>query len=328
MSGSRIARVSALGTGPGHAGAAGSFRQLVCGEATLTDLAASDAAPPASDEDHEFTFTSGDFMRVSRLLHAYAGISLGSSKRSMVYNRLARRVRARGLTAFGPYLDVVERDAAEHEACMNALTTNLTSFFREAHHFDALAQYVRSRNYPRLRVWCAAASTGEEPYSIAMTLIETYENDAPPVEIVASDIDTDVLAHAQRGVYALERLANVSDRRRARFFQRGAGPNAGYARVRPMLRGLIDFRQINLQSEAWPVRAPVDVVMCRNVLIYFEVPLQQRIVRRFAAVLSPQGLLITGHSENIAAAADIFVPLGQTVYRPRAGGAGAGVSRR
>jgi chemotaxis protein methyltransferase CheR len=270
-----------------------------------------------SEDEQEFTLSSADFARVRRILHAHAGISLGDSKRSMVYNRLARRLRSCKLTAFAPYLDLVERDATEHEACMNALTTNLTSFFREPHHFEVLAEYVRERNLPRARIWCAASSTGEEPYSIAMTMVEAYKSDTPPVEIIASDIDTDVLAHAQRGVYALDRLSTVAERRRSRFFQRGDGPNAGFARVRPMLRALIDFRQINLQSESWPLPGDLDVIICRNVLIYFQAPLQQRIVRRFGTLLQADGMLITGHSENITTASDIFTSVGQTVYRPR-----------
>jgi chemotaxis protein methyltransferase CheR len=273
--------------------------------------------PATPDEEQEFTFGASDFMRVRRILHEHSGISLAESKRSMVYNRLARRLRARGIATFGQYLDLVESDSAEHEACVNALTTNLTSFFREAHHFDVLAQYARSRNLPRLRIWCAASSTGEEPYSIAMTMIETYNTDSPPVEIIASDIDTDVLAHAQRGVYALERLSTVSDKRRARFFQRGDGPNAGFARVRPPLRTLIDYRQINLQSDKWSVPGDLDVIICRNVLIYFEPALQQRIIQRFHSLLSRDGLLITGHSENVGSGQSLFEAMGQTVYRPR-----------
>jgi chemotaxis protein methyltransferase CheR len=246
------------------------------------------------EEDKGFAFTSADFARVRRLLHAHTGISLNSSKESMVYNRLARRLRVRSIATFSAYLDLVERDEQEHRACMNALTTNLTSFFREAHHFEILAEYARSRNFAPLRIWCAASSTGEEPYSIAMTMIEAYRSDAPPVQIIASDIDTDVLAHAQRGVYALERLATVDDRRKARFFQRGDGPNAGFARVRPLLRTMIDYRQINLQSDTWRIPERLDVIICRNVLIYFEAPLQDRIIRRFGTLLDPEGLLITG----------------------------------
>ena len=178
---------------------------------------------------------------------------------------------------------------------------------------------MRRRNLPRLRVWCAASSTGEEPYSIAMTMVEAYNTDSPPVEIIASDIDTDVLAHAQRGVYALERLDTVSERRRARFFQRGDGPNAGFARVRPLLGTMIDYRQINLQSATWPVPSGLDVIICRNVLIDFEPPLQQRAVCRFGSLLAPDDLLIMGHTENITWASDFFASIGQTVYRPRAG---------
>jgi chemotaxis protein methyltransferase CheR len=269
------------------------------------------------EDESELAFAAADFARVRRLLHEYSGIALAESKRSMVYNRLVRRLRACSLRRFDEYLDFVERDRDEHAACMNALTTNLTSFFREPHHFDMLADYVRSRNLPRLRVWCAASSTGEEPYSIAMTMVEAYKTDTPPVEIIASDIDTDVLAQAERGVYALDRLASISDRRRTQFFQRGHGSNAGLARVRPLLRALIDYRQINLQSDNWTLPTPLDVIICRNVLIYFQEPLQQRIVRRFRSLLQHDGLLIMGHSENITSAADIFASIGRTVYRPR-----------
>jgi chemotaxis protein methyltransferase CheR len=280
-----------------------------------------------SEEEHEFSLTTADFARVRRLLHDHSGISLGESKRSMVYNRLARRLRACGAKHFAQYLDIVERDSAEHEACMNALTTNLTAFFREPHHFEIMADFVRSRSLPRLRIWCTAASTGEEPYSIAMTMVEAYRTDNPPVEIIASDIDTDVLAHAQRGVYALERLDKVSERRRSQFFQRGDGPNAGFARVRPLLRAMIDYRQINLQSDNWAVPGGLDIIICRNVLIYFQAPLQNRIVRRFGSLLAESGMLITGHSENITSAGDIFTSAGQTVYYPRAG-ARVAASRR
>jgi chemotaxis protein methyltransferase CheR len=276
-----------------------------------------------AEDENEFVCTAADFARVRRILDEHAGISLGESKRNLVYNRLARRLRACGVQHFSHYLDIVERDSVEHEACMNALTTNLTSFFRESHHFDVLADYVRSRNFPRLRIWCAAASTGEEPYSIAMTMIEAYKTETPPVEIVASDIDTDVLAHAHRGVYTLERLSQVSDRRRSRFFQRGDGQNAGFARVRPNLRTMIDYRQINLQSENWTLPTGLDIIICRNVLIYFQPALQARIIHRFAALLDRDGLLITGHSENIMSSTDLFTSMGQTVYRPRADGAAA-----
>lgn len=284
----------------------------------------------SSEDKNEFAYSAADFQRVRRILHEVAGISLGDSKHSMVYNRLARRLRARNFQRFDRYLDSLDSDPAEREACINALTTNLTSFFREEHHFEILAEYVRQRNFPRLRIWCSAASTGEEPYSIAMTMIEAYGSDTPPVEIIASDIDTDVLAHAQCGVYALERLAGVSERRRARFFQCGNGPNIGYARVRPVLRTMIDYRRINLQDAAWPIPAELDIIICRNVLIYFELSTQKRILTRFGKLVADDGLLITGHSENIAFASDVFASLGQTVYKPKAGSrvaAGSGAAR-
>jgi chemotaxis protein methyltransferase CheR len=271
--------------------------------------------PGLSVTEHpEFSFTAADFGRIRRILHGHCGISLGASKRSMVYSRLARRLRACNVRDFGDYLDIVERDSAEREQCMDALMTHLTSFFREPHHFDIMADYVRRRNYPRLRIWCAAASTGEEPYSIAMTMVEAYNTETPPVEIIASDVDPEALAHAQRGVFMLERLQKISDKRQSRFFQRGDGPNAGFARVRPLLRTMIDYRQINLQSDTWPVPSDLDIIICRNVLLYFAPALQHSIVRRFADFIAADGLLITG-AENVTGATELFDSMGQTVYR-------------
>ena len=195
-----------------------------------------------ADGETEFVYTAADFSRVREMLHDHSGISLGESKRSMVYNRLARRLRARNLLRFDHYLDFIQSDEAEWEACINALTTNLTSFFREPHHFDVMAEYVKRRHLPKLRIWCTAASTGEEPYSIAMTMIEAYNSDKPPVEIIASDIDTDVLAHAQRGVYALRAVidrvrpapgALLSTRRWAQYRFRARSPGAAHAHRLP-----------------------------------------------------------------------------------------------
>ncbi|HKB55744.1 MAG TPA: CheR family methyltransferase, partial [Ramlibacter sp.] len=213
--------------------------------------------------------TDHDFERVRRLIHQYAGISLSEHKRNMVYNRLARRLRASGHSAFARYLDLVQSERSqEREAFVNALTTNLTAFFREAHHFDLLAARAREWRKPNgapLRVWSSACSTGEEPWSIAMVLHEA----SCPGQVLATDIDSEVLAAAQEGVYAAERTASLTAERLRRYFLRGTGSNEGLLRIRPELRSMIKFAQFNLQAPAWP-RGQFDVIFCRNVVIYFD----------------------------------------------------------
>ncbi|MDP1981674.1 MAG: CheR family methyltransferase, partial [Sulfuritalea sp.] len=199
------------------------------------------------DNTKVFTFTPRDFARVRALIYRQAGISLAESKQEMVYSRLARRLRAKGLDSFEVYLDGLEsgRDSEEWEAFTNALTTNLTSFFREAHHFPILAEHALKVKKP-LTIWCSASSTGEEPYSIAMTLCEVFNTLTPPVSIVATDIDTNVLEAGATGVYTADRLEKMSSDRVRRFFLKGKGSRAGMVRVRPELRQLITFKTLNL----------------------------------------------------------------------------------
>lgn len=271
-----------------------------------------------------FEFTPRDFARVRALIYKQAGISLGESKQEMVYSRLARRLRARKMNTFAEYLDDLEgaRDSEEWEAFTNALTTNLTSFFREAHHFPILAEHMRKMKAP-LSIWCSASSTGEEPYSIAMTVCEAFGTLAPPVSIIATDIDTNVLETAANGVYPVERIEKMAQDRVKRFFLRGKGDRAGMVRVRPELRQLITFKPLNLLAGTWPVNGPFDVIFCRNVMIYFDKPTQGRILSRFVPLMKPQGLLFAGHSENFMYASDAFRLRGKTVYElePRHGGA-------
>lgn len=263
----------------------------------------------------EFEFTPRDFARVRALIYRKAGIALTESKREMVYSRLARRLRAKGVASFTAYLDALEggRDSEEWEAFTNALTTNLTAFFREAHHFPILAEHARNMPAP-LAIWCSASSTGEEPYSIAMTLCEAFGTLTPPVSIVATDIDTNVLETAAQGVYTIDRLDKMPEARAKRFFLRGKGERAGLVRVRPELRQLVTFRQLNLLAESWPISGPFDAIFCRNVMIYFDKPTQSRILARFVPLMKPQGLLFAGHSENFLYASDAFRLRGKTVY--------------
>ena len=263
----------------------------------------------------EFEFTTTDFDRVRTIIHERAGIALTLGKQAMVYNRLARRLRASGYTSFSPYLDMVEsgRHVGEMEAFTNALTTNLTSFFREAHHFPILADLAR-RAKDKFSVWTAASSTGEEAYSIAMTLCEVFDTLTPPVQILATDIDTNVLATARNGVYPIGKLDKLIAERRRKFFQKGKGPQDGMVRVRHELRQLVTFKPLNLMGAGWGIQGPFDAIFCRNVMIYFDRPTQGKIVARFAPLMKPDGLLFAGHSENFRYASTAFRLRGKTVY--------------
>ena len=261
----------------------------------------------------EFAFTAADFERIRKLIHTHAGISLADTKQDMVYSRLARRLRDTQKKTFSEYLELLERgDKGEWEKFVNALTTNLTSFFREPHHFPILAAHLKKlQGKSPIRIWCSAASTGEEPYSIAMTAVETFNGFNIPVTILASDLDTNVLAIAARGVYATDRVDKLAPERLSRFFTR-SGDN--YT-VKPELRRMLNFQRINLLEANWPVRGPLDILFCRNVMIYFDKPTQYRILSRFAPLLDAEGLLFAGHSESFMHAADLFRPLGRTVYQ-------------
>lgn len=262
----------------------------------------------------EFVFTSADFDKIRTLIYDHAGISLAPVKADMVYSRLARRLRALNLADFQSYLDFLQADEGpEWETFVNSLTTNLTAFFREAHHFEILKEFLRQQKQRPVRIWCSAASTGEEPYTLAMTACEAFDTLSPPVEIIASDIDTNVLATAQRGVYAMERVSKLSPVRLKSFFLKGTGAQAGHARVRPELQRLISFTRINL-LERIDLNGPFDVMFCRNVMIYFDKPTQHAILKKFHPLLRPEGLLFAGHSESFLHAADVFRSLGRTVY--------------
>lgn len=274
------------------------------------------SAAVQSPRGRDYEFSDRDFERVRKMIYALAGISLSEAKRDMAYSRLTRRLRQLRLDDFSAYLDLVDTgDADEVEAFTNALTTNLTSFFREAHHFPIFEQHLQRAGGGRPQmVWCSAASTGEEPYSIAMAAVEAFDSFDPPVRILASDIDTNVLATAEAGVYTSDRVEKLEAERLKRFFKRGTGSNAGKVRVREELRRLITFRRINLLEGGWPIRGPLDVIFCRNVMIYFDKPTQLKILERFAPLLQRDGLLFAGHSESFHNAAHLFRLRGKTVY--------------
>ncbi|WP_343593113.1 CheR family methyltransferase [Paracidovorax wautersii] len=285
-------------------------------------------APGASDalnaaptgplaQGREFVWTNADFSRVQALIYQRAGISLHDGKHAMVYSRLSRRLRETGHSSFHDYLGWLEKhDGPEWQEFVNALTTNLTAFFREQHHFEIFAQHLRTRPAGPWHVWCNAASTGEEPYSIVMTAFESLSSTSS-FKLTASDIDSRVLATASEGVYRLDSLKGVSPERMQKFFLRGKSSNAGLVRVKPELRRAIDFLSVNLIRDDWPFREPFDVVFCRNVMIYFDGPTQRRVLERIHRVLKPGGMLFVGHAENFSESRDLFTLRGKTVYERR-----------
>lgn len=268
----------------------------------------------------DLVFTDEDFAVIRRVVQDYAGIALADHKRELVYGRLARRLRVLGLTSFAQYCATLENDDNEMRELVNAITTNLTSFFRESYHFDHLRNSVvpellRSRAAERrIRIWSAGCSTGEEPYSIAMVLRDEVPAEGWDVKVLATDIDTNVLEKARAGVYPASRAEEIPEGLRRRFLCRGAGSNTGSVRVRENLRSMVTFRPLNLMRE-WPMRGPFDVIFCRNVVIYFDKPTQRRLFERYAGILAPGGYLYVGHSETLFKVSDRFDLVGRTVYR-------------
>ncbi len=281
------------------------------------DLSAITAMKVSTEtRDREFAFSSADFERVRKLIYDHAGISLAPAKQDMVYSRLTRRLRACGDRTFAEYLSRVERDRGEWEAFVNSLTTNLTSFFREAHHFEILAERLKRIGSGRtINIWCCAASTGEEPYSLAITACEAFKSLSPPVSILASDVNTSVLAHGQQGRYTPDRVARMPAAQVQQFFTRESSGGTEMVRVRPELKKLISFRRVNLLEPNWSIQPGLDAIFCRNVMIYFDKSTQYAILKRFVPLLRPDGVMFAGHSESFLHAADLFRPLGRTVYQ-------------
>ena len=236
--------------------------------------------------------SADDFQRARGLLRSIAGIALNDSKRMMVASRLAKRLRATGLETYPAYLDRVESETEEWPHFVNALTTNLTAFFRESYHFPILVEHVQKAYAATSRpvtVWSAGCSTGQEPYSMAIALAEAFGTSSPPVRIIASDVDTDALAFAERGIYPLAKLEGIAPQRLKHFFLRGTGSNEGSARVHPDIRARIEFKHINLSEGRWDVPETIAAIFCRNVMIYFSRDTQSALVRRFARRLVPGG---------------------------------------
>jgi chemotaxis protein methyltransferase CheR len=265
----------------------------------------------------EFAMTAEDLARITARARELLGIDLGEGKRQMVYSRLSRRLRLHGLTRFSAYLDLLEgpEGAAEAEPFANALTTNLTAFFREAHHFEHFEREIRrppADRSRRLRIWSAGCSTGEEAYSIAMILHANADALAGrDRRILGSDIDSEVLAAAGRGSYPADRLKSLPARFQGPAF---LGPGEGDRMIAEPVRNLVVFRALNLIGP-WPFKGAFDAIFCRNVLIYLLPELRARTIDRFASLLRPGGLLYLGHSESILGSHPTLVAEGHTIYR-------------
>jgi chemotaxis protein methyltransferase CheR len=263
--------------------------------------------------EREFPFTTEHFRLIAERVYSFSGIRLPEGKREMVYARLARRLRALGLATFDDYVRFLELEPAEWEHCTNALTTNVTAFYREEHHFGVLAEHARKTAQPgqNFRVWSAGCSTGEEPYTIAMCLSEVL---GARFEVLASDLDTQVIATARQGVYPLASVLRLPEGRQKKFFLRGTGRHEGRARVRPEIASRVEFMRLNLMDAEWPVEGGFDAIFCRNVMIYFDKPTQRGLVERFAQLLKPSGLFFAGHAESLLDQGRYFRLRGQTVY--------------
>lgn len=273
--------------------------------------------------NREFAFTQADYDRVAAHAYRIAGIHLGDTRKEMVYSRLSREVRRLKLPSVAAYLDYLDQ-AGQHEwtRFVNVLTTNLTSFFREQHHFSILTEKVLPHAERPVRIWSCGCASGEEPYSVAITCYEYFRDDPAAVSILATDINTSILQQAEAGVFERERVDGLSSERLRRFFLNGSGAFEGQVKVKNLLRQCVSFRMLNLVQPAWNIDGRFDAIFCRNVMIYFDKATQYQILKRFVPLLKqPHGLLFAGHSEAFFNAKDLFTPMGATTYRVTEGAA-------
>ena len=270
----------------------------------------------------EFEFSDKHFTRIRKFVTEHTGIVLTDAKKDMVYGRLSKRIRKQFDGSFDAFCDAIDNgEKDEQEFLINAITTNLTAFFRENHHFEYLRDQIlpelmkQRASTRKIRIWSAGCSTGEEPYSLAITLHEAIPHIHNwDVKILATDLDANVLRHGQEGVYTQERINGIDAARQKRWFQIGKGDNQGLVKVKPELKDLIHFKRLNLLHE-WPMRGSFDLIFCRNVVIYFDKPTQSVLFERYADILIPGGHLFIGHSETLYKVSDRFASLGHTIYR-------------
>ncbi len=269
----------------------------------------------------EFAFGEQDFQALRALVKSVTGIHLSEQKRELVYGRLTRRLRALQLRTFAEYRERLDGDVQELAELCNAITTNLTSFFREPHHFQYLREHLLAplaagpRGGRRLRIWSAGCSTGEEPYSIAMTVLESLPDASQwDVRILATDLDSDVLERARRGIYPPERTGNLSPERLRRFFLERQEAEGVCRQIAPEVAALVTFKQLNL-IHSLPMRGPLDAIFCRNVVIYFDKETQRELFARVARLQRPGDLLFLGHSESLFKVCDSYALIGKTIHR-------------
>jgi len=275
---------------------------------------------------NKYTLSDREFGFICKLVYDSTGIVLDERKREMVYRRLMRRTRELRLDSFSDYCTLLKNEEAlELPNFTNAITTNLTSFFRESHHFDHLREVLlpdmlkqrrRDSDGRRLRIWSSACSTGEEPYSTAITLLEALgpEIGSWDARILATDLDSNVVATGNAGVYKEDRIKDLDPTLKRKWFHRGVGDNRGFVKVDKRMSKLITFKTLNLLHE-WPMQGPFDVIFCRNVLIYFDKETQYKLILRYFDLLRPGGLLFLGHSESMPKEIQQFEFLGKTMFR-------------
>jgi chemotaxis protein methyltransferase CheR len=278
----------------------------------------------AESKDREFQFSDKDFAVIREFVKEHTGISLSDAKKNMVYGRLSRQLRRLDLNSFAEYMSLVKQPGSEELVdFVNAMTTNLTSFFREQHHFDYLTKTIipqlleANAHTKRIRIWSAGCSTGEEPYSLAMTIASAVPDlESWDIKILATDLDTNVLAHAERGVYDVERIETIPDTYRRRWFMKGRGENSGSVRVSQKIREMVTFRKLNLMLD-WPMKGPFDTIFCRNVVIYFDKETQRTLFDRYANLMIPRGHIFLGHSESLFKVSTRFDLVGNTIYQKK-----------
>ena len=267
----------------------------------------------------EFNFTNKDFDCIRKLVSAQTGIVLSEAKSDMVYSRLARRLRTLRFQQFSQYLDYLANNEKEEIVhFVNAITTNLTSFFREPHHFKFLADTLlpnifSTKKEQKIRIWSAGCSTGEEPYSIAMVIKEAINrNKNWDIRILATDLDTNVVEKAKSGIYPLEKMTGVSEPRLKKYFHKSSSGDE--VKIKEDLQEIITFKQLNLMHD-WPIKGPFDFIFCRNVVIYFDKSTQRQLFERYANIIIDSGYLFIGHSESLFKVSDRYELLGNTIYR-------------
>ncbi|GMR16864.1 MAG: chemotaxis protein CheR [Gammaproteobacteria bacterium] len=276
---------------------------------------------PEKMKPREFEFTDSDFNYIRNLVSDNTGIVLSDGKRDMVYSRLTRRIRELKLSNYKSYCDRLKTgDEKELIALTNAITTNLTSFFREPHHFDflkttLLANLKKNKTSRKLRIWSAGCSSGEEPYSIAMVVHEVFESVLThwDIKILATDLDSDMVRKAELGIYAADRVTGIEQSRLNKFVKNGSGENQGSVKISPRIQSLISFKGLNLMQH-WPLKGMFDIIFCRNVVIYFDKPTQKVLFDRYADLMVENGHLFIGHSESLHMVTDRFRLLGKTIY--------------